>query len=105
MIVLLSLVWGACRHKAAAVVIVGKDDMVTVRGEVSFVNEGGTFRPDIWKVGNVVVFRVDGTVGGESGKAGRAYRINKDKKLEELEAVDPTDSDEQLAARYGVKAK
>lgn len=100
------LVWSACGgHKAAAVAIVEKDGMVAVMGEVEWVNEGGAFRPNIWKAGNIVIFRVDGTFGSETGKLGKAYRINQANKFEELGAVDLTKSNKELAGQYGVKAK
>lgn len=103
-IVLLFIVLTACGgHKAAAVVIVDKDDQYQVMGEVEFVNEGGNFHPNIWKAGNVVIFRVDGDVGGETGKAGKAYVVNDKKKFDELESVDLKKSNAELAARYGVK--
>jgi hypothetical protein len=96
----------ACaREKAVAVLIVGRDDQVAVMGSVEFVNEGGTFRPNVWKAGNVVVFRVDGTLGGQPGKAGKAYRINKESKLKEMGSGDLGKSDDELAAAYGVKSK
>lgn len=100
------LVSAACgKQKADAVAIVQEGDMVAFMGKMTFVNEGGTMRPQIWKAGNVVIFRVSGTFGGESGKRGQAYRITKDNKLEQLGSVDLAKSNEELAARYGVEAR
>ena len=99
------LVFLACGHKADAVAIVQEGDRVAIMGEVTFVNQGGRMRPQFWSAGNVVVFRVDATFGGESGKRGHAYRITEDNKLEQLESVDLAKSNEELAARYGVETK
>jgi hypothetical protein len=100
------LVSAACgRQKADAVAIVQEGDKVAVMGKITWVNEGGGLRPQIWKAGHVVIFRVDGTLGSASGKRGQAYRITKDDKLEPLGSVDLTKNNEELAALYGIETK
>ena len=100
------LLWASCgQQKADAAAIVQEDGMVAFMGRIEMVTEGGTLRPQIWKAGNVVIFRVDSTLHSESGKGGRAYRIRRDNKLEELGSVDLAKSNEELAGQYGVKTK
>jgi hypothetical protein len=96
----LSLLLSSCGKKADAVLIV-KEDGVSTKGKVkvSFLPEGG-YRPDAWVKGNIVIFRVDSTVAGESGKAGLVYVINDQNRLENIGKADLSKTDEELFAEF-----
>jgi len=95
------LAFARCGRQKADVVAIVQGDTVAFMGTITFVREGETFRPDVWKAGNVVIFRVDAAFGNESGKRGQAYRIKKDNSLEQVGSVDLAKSNEELAAQYG----
>ena len=90
--------------KADAVIIVREGGASTVMGAVEFVRGPSGFRPNVWKPGNVLIFRANEQFGDEKGEAGFAYRVGPKNKLERVGRIDLTKTDEELAARYGVKA-
>jgi hypothetical protein len=96
---------GCADRKADTVVIVAEGGNARIMGKVEFTLGGdGSLHPNVWKKGNVMVFRATEQVGDQRGEAGFAYRVDAAGKLVQIERVDLTRSDDQLASRYGVKA-
>jgi hypothetical protein len=95
----------ACaRPRADTVLVVGAGG-VSVHGKVEMVLDGDHYRPNVWLPGNIVIFRVDQDLAGQKGQEGGVYRINKDKNMERIGTADLKLSDEELAAKFGVKPK
>lgn len=101
-IVSLALIAGCARPKAETVLVVGAGS-VSIHGKTEMVLAGDHYRPNVWLPGNIVIFRVDQDLAGQKGQAGGIYRINKDKNMERIGTADLKLSDEQLAAKFGVK--
>jgi hypothetical protein len=99
-LLLLLLAFTACKKKADAVLIVSADG-VKAKGQAEVVfDQSGGYHMNAWVPGNIVIFRIDQTIEGQSGKAGNIYLIDKDKKLESIDKFDLKTSDDELTAQY-----
>jgi hypothetical protein len=82
-------------------VIIVTEDNIAVGGKVIVTRPilGG---PSTWlpEAGNIIIFRVDKTIGYLSGKAGSVYMLHEDNKLENIGQADSSTTDKELFARY-----
>lgn len=94
------------RWPSAPAVLIVDGDRVSVHGQVSVAfNADGGYTPEPWVRKNVVVFRTDGAIHGETGKAGIAYKINAESKLEKIGKINISKPDGEICALFGVRTK
>ena len=98
-LVLLSM---ACvsKYETDRVLIVYEDQYKLI-GEIHFSLSGELLYA--WTPDNIVIFRVDRRVWGESGRKGKIYRIGHSNKLEEIGIGDLSKTDHELAEQFGIK--
>ncbi|MDI1337929.1 MAG: hypothetical protein PSU94_17245 [Lacunisphaera sp.] len=83
----------------------GDQVRVSCVGPLEFrLNGSMQLEPNYWKAGNVFVLRSDQQLRDVSGQAGHAYQFRKDESLRDLGLVDLHQTNEQIAASFGVKS-